>query len=219
MGTAVPATLAELRERYAEHLLAGDAAEAQRVLAEALRLLPIATVYHGVVAEALYEIGRHWERGEITTADEHLATGVCEIGLPDLARRLPRDGRRGRTSIVACVPNEQHAVGCRIVADFLEAAGWDILHLGADTPAGALAEFTVGRSADMVALSATMSERIADVEQTCERLRALPFPPFIAVGGQAFAGAREARGLGADVLVRSPEALVSELAERFPVGG
>lgn len=219
MGTAVPATLAELRGRYIEHLLAGEAAEAQRVITEALRLLPIETVYHGVIAEALYEVGRRWERREVTIAEEHLVTGICEASLPDLARRLPRSPRRGLTSIIACVPHELHALGCRIVADFLEAAGWDILHLGADTPADVLADFAVGRGANVVALSATMTERIADVEQACEGLRALPLRPFIAVGGQAFAGAREARSLGADVLVRSPEALVIELAERFPASG
>jgi MerR family transcriptional regulator, light-induced transcriptional regulator len=218
MASAVPAMLAELRERYVDQLIAGDAADAQRLIGEALRVVPVATVYHALLAESLYEIGRRWARGEVTVAEEHLATGICEVILPDLAVRLPRSPRFRRTVIVACAPGELHALGSRIVADFLEAAGWDILHLGALTPADALAELVVARGADVVAMSATTSERLPEAEQACARLRQLPFSPLIVAGGQAFAGEREALGIGADVFVRSPEALCSALAERFPVG-
>lgn len=207
--------LAELRERCVEQLIAGDAASTQRIVNEALRVVPVPTVYHALLAESLYEVGRRWACGELTVAEEHLATGICETILPDLAVRLPRGPRCRRTAIVACAPGELHTLGSRIVADFVEASGWDVLHLGGLTPPGALAELVVARSADVVGLSATMSDRLAEVADVCARLSALAYPPVIAVGGQAFAGEREAQGAGADVFVRSPEALVAALAERF----
>jgi methanogenic corrinoid protein MtbC1 len=208
--------LADLRERYVEQLIAGEAGQAQRVVAEALRVVPVGTVYHALLAEGLYEVGRRWARGDVSVAEEHLATGICEVILPDLAYRLPRVPRCRRTAIVACVPGELHALGSRIVADFLEAAGWDVLHLGALTPAGALAELVVARQAEVVALSATTPERIPEVEEVCRRLRSLPSRPLIAEGGQAFTGEAEALRIGGDVFVRSPEALVAALRERFP---
>jgi MerR family transcriptional regulator, light-induced transcriptional regulator len=176
----------------------------------------VGTVYHALLAEGLYEVGRRWARGDVSVAEEHLATGICEVILPDLAYRLPRVPRRRRTVIVACVPGELHALGSRIVADFLEAAGWDVLHLGALTPAGALAELVVARQAEVAALSATTPERIPEVEEVCRRLRSLPRRPLVAVGGQAFTGEAEALRIGGDVFVRSPEALVAALHERFP---
>jgi methanogenic corrinoid protein MtbC1 len=217
MAAAAPPLLADLRERYVDELIAGEAREAQRIVAEAVRLAPAARVYQGLLVEGLYEVGRRWERGEVTIAEEHLAAGISEFVLPQVAFHLPRAPRRRRTAIVACAPGELHAIGSRVVGDFLEAAGWDVLQLGALTPVGALCELTVARRADVVALSASTPARLAEVHDALARLRTVPRPPFVAVGGQAFATAAATASVpdGA-VFVRTPEALVAALAERFP---
>jgi MerR family transcriptional regulator, light-induced transcriptional regulator len=214
MRHTVPESLVDLYEPYVDALIAGNAGEAQRLIDEALRVAPIASVYRALLVEGLYEVGRRWERGAITVAEEHLASGICEVVLPDLAQRLPRGPRTRRTAIIACVPGELHAIGSRIVADVLEAAGWDVLYLGALTPAAAMVELVVSRGVDVVALSASCAERIPEIEDVCARLRELPRSPLVVVGGQAFAGAAEAPD-DACLLVDSPEALVAALAERF----
>jgi len=217
MTIAAPSTLAGLRDRYVEQLIAGEAREAQRIVAEALHLAPASAVYHGLLSEALYEVGRRWELGAVTVAEEHLATGISETVLPQVAFHLPRVPRRRRTAIVACVPGELHAIGSRVVGDFLEAAGWDVLCLGALTPAGDLCELVVARNVQAVALSASMPERLSEVDEVLAHLRTLPRPPFVAVGGQAFATARATNGVRDGALfARTPEALVTALAERFP---
>ena len=217
MNVAAPSALAVLREHYVEQLIAGEAREAQRIVAKALHLAPASAVYHGLLSEALYEVGRRWERGAVTVAEEHLATGISETVLPQVAFHLPRSPRRRRTAIVACVPGELHAIGSRVVGDFLEAAGWDVLCLGALTPAGALCELVVARNVQVVALSASTSERIGEVDEVLTALETLPHPPFVAVGGQAFATAGATGSVRGDaVFVRTPEALVAALGERFP---
>jgi methanogenic corrinoid protein MtbC1 len=217
MGAAAPSVLADLRERYVEHLIAGAAREAQRIVAKALRLAPAAAVYHVLVDEALYEVGRRWETGEVSVAEEHVATGISEVVLPQVAFHLPRAPRRRRTAIVACAPDELHAVGSRVVSDFMDAAGWDVLHAGALTPAGALCELVVSQGADVVALSASMTERLPEINAVLARIESLPHAPFVAVGGQAFATAAATTSLhdGAQ-FVRTPEALVATLDARFP---
>jgi MerR family transcriptional regulator, light-induced transcriptional regulator len=217
MDTVAPSTLAALRDRYVEQLIAGEAREAQRIVAKALHLAPAAAVYHGLLSEALYEVGRRWELGAVTVAEEHLATGISETVLPQVAFHLPRAPRQRRTAIVACVPGELHAIGSRVVGDFLEAAGWDVLCLGALTPPGALCELVVARNAQAVALSAAMPERLDEVDAVLAELETLPRPPFVAVGGQAFASVGTTSSVrGEAVFVRTPEALVSALAQRFP---
>lgn len=215
MGAAAPELLAELRERYVELLIAGEARGAHAVVAEALRAAPVEAVYRELVTEALHEVGDRWERGEVSVAEEHLATGICETSLPDLAERLPRRPRCHRIAIVACVPWELHALGARIVSDFLEAGGWDVLHLGALVPASVLAQLVVARNADVVALSATTARSLAGFETVCERLQALPRPPFVAAGGQALLEAEAGFAPPGAVVEQSPEALVELLAERF----
>lgn len=219
MGAAAPEALAQLRERYVELLIAGDARGAHAVVAEALQTAPVEAVYRELLTEALHEVGDRWERGETTVAEEHLATGICETSLPDLAERLPRRPRCRRTAIVACVPWELHAVGARIVADFLDAGGWDVLHLGALVPASVLTQLVVARNADVVALSATTARSRIELETVCERLHALPHPPLVAAGGQALLDAPGTVALGDAVVEQAPEALVELLAERFPLAG
>jgi len=218
MGAAAPEALEQLRGRYVELLIAGDAARAHALVGEALRLAPVEHVYRELVTEALHEVGDRWERGEVSVAEEHLATGICETSLPDLAERLPRRPPCHHTAIVACVPWELHALGCRIVSDFLEASGWDVLHLGALVPASVLAQLVVARNADVVALSATTARSLGELERVCERLHELPRPPLVAAGGQALLldAATDFAPPGA-VVEQSPEALVELLAERFAV--
>lgn len=216
--TSTPAhdALTTIREQYVRALLDGDAIAAHGHIAEALELVSVADVYLDVVHPALHEVGRRWERASVNVAEEHLATSVSEVVLAELAGRLPQGARRNRTAIVACGPGEQHAIGSRIVADFLDADGWDTLHLGATTPGGALAELAVARHAAVVAISVALPLRIPEVADACRRLKALPFAPTVALGGQAFTTPQQALAAGADLHAGSPQALVAALAERFP---
>ncbi len=216
--TATPAhdALTTIHEQYVGALLDGDAIGARGHVEAALRLLPVADVYLHVVHPALHEVGRRWERDTVNVAEEHLATSVSEVVLAELAGRLPQGARRNRTAIVTCGPGEQHAIGSRIVADFLDADGWDTLHLGATTPGGALAELAVARHADVVAISVSLPLRIPEVADACRRLKALPFAPVVVLGGQAFTRPQQAFAAGADLHAGSPPELVAALAERFP---
>ncbi len=216
--TSTPAhdALTTIREQYVRALLDGDAIAAHGHVAAALELVPVADVYLDVVHPALHEVGRRWERDTVNVAEEHLATSVSEVVLAELAGRLPQGARRNRTAIVACGPGEQHAIGSRIVADFLDADGWDTLHLGATTPGGALAELAVARHAAVVAISVALPLRIPEVADACRRLKALPFAPVVALGGQAFTRREQALAAGADVHAGSPPELVEALGERFP---
>lgn len=215
MEAAGAAGLDDLRDAYVEQLVAGAERPARRLVEQALERAPAAVVYEQLVTRSLYEVGRRWQAGEIGVAQEHLATGVCEHVLPALAEQLPRQARCGRSAIVACAPWELHALGSRVVADFLDAGGWDVLHLGALVPASVLVELTLARRADVVALSATTDRSAAELEGLCARLQRLARPPLVAVGGQAL-DARALPPLDGATRVRTPAALVALLAERFP---
>jgi MerR family transcriptional regulator, light-induced transcriptional regulator len=137
--------------------------------------------------------------------------------LAQLAGRLtPGESGRGRRAIVACSPGELHAVGGQMVADFLEADGWRVLLLGADTPADELADLARGEEVDLVALSTALPVHLLAAGTACAALRRLDDPPFIVAGGQAFGGdAARARAVGADAFAGDPATLLRLLAERF----
>jgi methanogenic corrinoid protein MtbC1 len=205
-----------LRDAYLRAVLDGDRSAARALLEHALRTGARARdLYIDVLQGALYEVGERWARAEISVAQEHLATATTQSLLAWLAEHLeqPPGPRRGR-AVVACAEGELHALGGRIVADFLEASGWEVRYLGALTPPEQIAALaaTDGGRADVVALSAALPERLPQLERACTAVHALDPPPLVLVGGRAFAGDPErARLVGADAYAADSEQAVAVL--------
>jgi MerR family transcriptional regulator, light-induced transcriptional regulator len=74
-----------------------------------------------------------------------------------------------------------------MVADFLDADGWDVLFLGALSPSTAVADLARSQAVDVVALSAALPARVPELANAVRVLRALEPAPVIAVGGLASA--------------------------------
>ena len=143
---------------YAVALLAGDEVAAEVVIREAIEAkLTLGEIDDEIIAPALWLVGELWERGEITVADEHLAT---EISLRVLA--LQREVRRAAGArsqhrvMLAAVPGELHTVALRMLGSLLREAGYDVLMLGADVPAHDLARLAHRHAPDVICLSTTM---------------------------------------------------------------
>jgi methanogenic corrinoid protein MtbC1 len=221
-STAGTADLDEVRRRYLEHLLAPDARAAWDEITAALDDgARAAQVYLEVLTPAMVEIGQLWETARIGVAQEHLATQITQTVLARLAPSLEDAatafvGRRRRTAIVAGTPGELHGIGARMVADFLEASGWDVLLLGPDTPVGEIVALTARRTPDVVALSTSLSFNLLAAGGVFARLRELDAPPLLIAGGRAYEGqADRALLAGADMFAADPEALLRELALRL----
>jgi methanogenic corrinoid protein MtbC1 len=221
--TAAPARDAAaepVRDGYLGALLASDITGARTVLDSAIAAgMPVRRIYLDVLQPTLYEIGRRWSHAEISIAQEHLATAATQSAMARLAEALSEGERRVRpgTALVACVSDELHAVGGRMVADFLEADGWRVAFLGQLTPGTDLAALAAEQGATLVALSAALPERVPVVAEACAALRGLDPAPFVLVGGQAFGGSAErALRAGADAYADDAESAVGAVRERFP---
>ena len=116
-------------------------------------------VYLGILQPALYAVGHEWAAGELDIAREHYATAVTLTVLGALGPRMRAAPKDGRLAVVSGSPEERHAVGVQMVADFLEGDGWEVLNLGASTPARDLARLVDAEQPDVVALSASTPGR------------------------------------------------------------
>ena len=104
--------------------------------------------------------------GAINVAEEHYATAVAQSILDGLGRDTRRPPKDGRLAIVSGTPQELHALGTRVVADFLEADGWEVLQLGPGAPAADITSLVESEQPDLVALStatASVLEGVAEV--------------------------------------------------------
>jgi MerR family transcriptional regulator, light-induced transcriptional regulator len=76
----------------------------------------------GILQPALYEIGRLWETGEITVAQEHLFTARCEEALA-LLEGQSSDASDPET-ILTTVEGSLHTIGVRFLGFHLQDLGY-----------------------------------------------------------------------------------------------
>jgi MerR family transcriptional regulator, light-induced transcriptional regulator len=191
-ATAVE-TAARLSRRYLDALRAADGGGAFRIAAGALREgMSVPQLYQRVLAPAMHEIGRLWEKGALTVADEHLATALTNRVLAALRPPVrieadaggAADGGQGR-ALLAAVEGEQHALGLRMAADILEDTGFEAIYLGGDVPTGALLRAIESFSPDLLVLSATMPSLALRLEEVATTARGAHPQLELLLGGQA----------------------------------
>jgi len=213
------AALDDAATAYRRALLERDDRRA-RAQVEALvqRGVRIVDIYIKVLAPALEEIGELWSLEEVSVADEHYATEVTAQLLTVLAPDRRLAPTRGRLAVVTASPDEQHALGARMLADLLERSGWEVIALGSGAPADALADLVATECPDVVALSTSTVGRLPGAEEAVAMLDRVRPRPLIVAGGALFRGpvVELARAWGADLVTSDLALLVDELRRRFP---
>jgi methanogenic corrinoid protein MtbC1 len=222
------APYAALAHRYLRYLLAGQRQLAGNlVLAAVAHGTPVRDIYLHVFQPCLHEIGRLWQTNEITVAQEHFCTAATQHIMSQLYPHIFAGPRRNRRLVAACVGQELHEIGLRMVADLFELEGWDTYYLGANTPPSGIVAAVTGQGADVLAISATMTFHLTAVQELIDLVRATPVagsraagsPPLkILVGGYPFNTAPDLwRSVGADGSAADAAAAVA-LAERLVAG-
>jgi MerR family transcriptional regulator, light-induced transcriptional regulator len=183
------ARITALARAFAAALVAGDEIAAEIVIREALE----ANLYAGeiddeIIAPALWLVGALWERGQITVADEHLAS---EISLRVLAlhREVTRvaRSRRAHQIMLATPSGEMHTIALRMVGELLRAAGYPIVMLGANVPGQALVASVRRHRPDILCLSATLPGMNGPMYRAIDEVhQAMPSTQFI-IGGRGLA--------------------------------
>jgi len=191
--------VSEFERVYAAALLAGDEVAAETTIREAMETgLSSAEIDDGIIAPALWFIGALWERGEISIADEHIATEISMrvLALQREAARVALERRRHRV-MLATPAGELHVVALRMVSNLLSGAGYWIVMLGADVPAGALVAGVTRHRPDVICMSVTMPARSAQILESIEQVQAhCPRAQFV-IGGRGLSNQlRSHAGIG-----------------------
>jgi MerR family transcriptional regulator, light-induced transcriptional regulator len=139
-----------------------------------------------VLQPAQYRLGELLQRNQITTAREHLATGVTASVMAELLAAAPSVPATRERVLVACVEGELHDLGARMVADLLELDGFVVRFLGASVPTDSLPMIVREEHARLLVLSLTMPERVGQLQQAIAAVRRLDMAGLrVFAGGQA----------------------------------
>jgi len=182
-------TPAELRRALYEATAVADVDALGALLDQTFAILPLEQALMRVVEPLLRRIGEGWAAGDLSVAQEHLATAAVRARLEGLLADARGDVRG--VAVLACVPGERHELGLLMLGALLRADGWHVAYLGADSPLEDAADLVEQLAGTLLCLSATMREHLGELG------RVDVAPDVTLVLGGAAASERASRRLGA----------------------
>lgn len=202
------------RHRMLTAITRFDEAALDDVYNEALALYPVTVVTQRLVLPLLQEVGRRWESGEGSVAEEHFFGSYLRNKLGARFHHRPKYARNARL-VMACLPEEYHEIGLLLFALSASGRGYDIVLLGANMPTADLPEAVVQARADAIVLSGSTrpGENTLDSELPA-LVEAVDVPVFIGgVGPGEFA--ERIADLGAVYLGSEIEPGLKKLSEHL----
>lgn len=159
--------------------------------------LDVHRLVNDVVAPMLRRIGEEWARGNLSPAEEHLASGVVVRTLGWVMNNF--DAGPEAPGVVTATPSGQrHNLGAMLAAATAAAAGWRVTYLGGELPAEEIMRAARETGARAVALSLVYPPEDPETEEAIRALveRLPPETALLAGGGAAtsYAPILEQRG-------------------------
>lgn len=208
--------LSELTARFIAAQLAGDRRAALALIERHVNAgVAVVDLQSRVIRAAQEEIGRRWQANEISVAAEHVATGISQLALAKLYDHAAPSPPNGKRVFVACVQGELHDLPARLVADYLDHAGFEVRYFGPDVPTTDLLRALERGVPDLLALSVTMSFNVSALRGVVPEVRRVAPRLPIAIGGHAVRWSTAlAKELEVETAPSDPDSLVA-LARRM----
>ena len=164
--------LFEESKKYLELLLKNKKNDAVKmVLDMAENGKTIKDIYMQIFEPAQKELGRLWQQGTITVAQEHYSTAVTQLIMSQLYSYIFQTTKKDDVFVGACARGELHEIGLRMLSDLLEIEGWNTYYLGANVPADSIIRTLVETNARMVGLSGTMVYHLDEIKDIIASIR------------------------------------------------
>ena len=202
--------------RYLERMIAGvvqfDEASLEEAYGEALAVYPVKTVTDELLTPLLMELGRRWEDGEGTVAEEHFFGCYLRNKLGARFHHRVRS-QGGLKLLLACLPGDRHETGILLFALAANDAGYHTIVLGADMPLSELPAAAVKTGCAAIVLSGLIAPDTATLKSDlADAISRLSVPVFI--GGRASVDAYDAlKRAGAEPLGTDVETGLSRMGE------
>lgn len=169
---------------FAHFLLNGDEHSAVKLIKAHSRLSRL-ELFDEIFTPAMRHVGTLWENNEITVADEHLASVVCDFIVTALFPSMHHSASLGRKkAMLMCVEGEQHYLGLKMVNSLFEQYGWETHYLGPNMPLAYAVKKAELWKPEVICLSISIVYHLPNIKKYVDALSALPNHPAILIGGR-----------------------------------
>ncbi len=144
-------------------LIVGCEEEAANILINSyLNDKSLEQIFDKLIAPAMFRIGELWIEGELTIAEEHLATRTILCALHKLRSLVPVSESNGKTAICCSIEGDFHELPTHFVQMIFENEGFEVINFGTNMPLYALCEEISKHSPTIVCISSTI---LNDIER------------------------------------------------------
>jgi methanogenic corrinoid protein MtbC1 len=143
-----------------------------------------ADIYIELYQNALYKIGKDWDKGFCTIVDEHISSRIIEFLLYRFAPNLSENNTNGKKAVILCIDKEQHSIGALMASHIFELNGWATLYLGSSTPNKESLKLIELKKPDILGISFNFYLNIKRLTDLIELIRTHYPKQKIIIGGQ-----------------------------------
>ncbi|GAE26335.1 hypothetical protein JCM9140_2386 [Halalkalibacter wakoensis JCM 9140] len=142
-------------------------------------------IYEELLTRAMRHIGNLWESNDITVADEHIATGVCDFVLSRYSfQYVKREQNKDKRAIFFCLEGEEHYLGIKMVNALFQEEGWDVRFLGPNLPLE-YALYTIQNvKPHVVGMSLSLSTQLPQLKTYLDALENIKEMPSVLIGSR-----------------------------------
>ncbi len=170
---------------YTNGLLQGEKEKCVGIVEKLLsEKVEIKDIYVDLFQRSLYHIGKMWEQGQLSIADEHIGTEITKSLMNKYAGKITSNKKIGKTALISCIDKEFHEIGARMAADVFELNGWNTYFLGASMPTREIVKFIEVKKPDVVGLSFNFYLNILRLFEVIDHIKKNYPAQQIIVGGQ-----------------------------------
>ncbi len=204
-------------ERLFERLIAGDRG--------AVRSLVKETTEEGIPAEELSKevywsvldmVSSLYRADQLSTLGHHYATRLLRSLVDQAQARSTQTPRRARTILMFCGSSEADELGGQLVANLIEADGYEIWFGGGGVAGDEILAEVGARNPDVLLMFASAPGDAPQIRRLIDTIRNIDAHPDlqIVVGGGVFNRAEGlAEEIGADLWAKSPAELLDRLTK------
>ena len=183
----------------------GEEEAANMLIAAHLQGRPPVEIFDEMISAAMKRIGELWFQGDLSVAQEHLATRAAHYAVHKLRSALPVPEMTGRLAFCLAFEGDMHELPAYLAQITIENEGWEVMNFGANTPLYSLTEEIHQHQPQLVCISATY---LSDLERLARDYRAFReltekhrIP--VVIGGLAFQDDRMRRRFPAELYAES----------------
>lgn len=177
---------------YTNGLLQGDKEKCVQIVEDLLsKKVDIKDIYVDLFQRSMYHVGKMWEQGRLSIADEHLGTEITKSLMNKYVPKAVPHVKTNKTVLVSCVDKEYHELGARMAADVFELNGWHTYFLGACTPTREILKFIEVKKPDVVGLSFNFYMNLLRLYEVIDHIQKNFPKQQIIIGGQGLTPEKE----------------------------